>query len=80
MINRFLKLSNCINTALIELSQEQFENTNINVLKEISEILETIELAVKELSKNDSNLLKAEGVLIFLLINCNKLIQISQKK
>ena len=65
-------MSNCINTALIELGQEQFENTNINVLKEISEVLEPIELAVKELSKNDSNLLKADGVLIFLL---NKLQQ-----
>ena len=72
MVNCFLKLSNCINTALIELGQEQFENTNINVLKEISEVLESIKLAVKELSKNDSNLLKAEGVLIFLL---NKLQQ-----
>ena len=72
MVNRFLKLSNCINTALTKLGQEQFENTNINVLNEISEVLEPIETAVKELSKNDSNLFKAEGVLIFLL---NKLQQ-----
>jgi len=59
MINRFLKLINCINKALFALGQEQFDSVNIKVLKEIMQVLEPIELVVKELSKTNINLLIA---------------------
>ena len=72
MINRFLKLINCINKALFALGQEQFDSVNIKVLTEIMQVLEPIELVVKELRKTNSNLLIAEGVFVFLL---NKLQQ-----
>lgn len=67
MVNRFLKLINCINFALEELGKEKFREENIIILKGISEVLQPVELAVNELSKEDSNLLKAEGVCIFLM-------------
>jgi len=65
-------LINCINKALFELGQEQFDSVSIKVLKEIMQVLESIKLVVKELSKTNSNLLIPEGVFVF---SVNKLQQ-----
>lgn len=67
MVNRFIKIYDCIQKALMELGQQKCSQKNIKVLEEISHVLQPVELAVKELSKDNNNLLKAEGVCIFLL-------------
>lgn len=66
MIRRFLKQIKSINMALNELGAEQFDEENLEILKEVFLVLEPMELAVMELSKNNSNLLIADGVFIHL--------------
>lgn len=65
-INRFLLLINCINNALDELGIQKFSEDLINILKNISVTLEPIMLAVEELSKDDANLLTAEGTILYV--------------
>lgn len=67
MVNRFNLLFPCINAALIELGQPQLDPIHVDVSKKIIQALEPVEITVKELSKNNCNLIKAEGASIYLL-------------
>ena len=66
MIRRFLKVSNCINEALHEIGANKIKEENIVILKKFLLIMEPVELAVNELSKSDSNLLKAEAIFMYV--------------
>lgn len=72
-IQRFIKLIDPINNALGKLGREKFDTENINILKEIVMILEPVKLAVTELSKQSANLLTAEGTLIYVFQQLNKI-------
>lgn len=61
-VNRFLKIKSCVNSALEELgATEKFSDENTNVLVEVDHVLEPIMLAIMELSKENANLITAEG-------------------
>lgn len=72
-ITRFLKLVEPVNKALDELGGNQLiTEDNIALLKEIEKTLEPVKLAVLELSKDTSNLLTAEGTLIYVFQQLKK--------
>lgn len=60
MVKRFLQIKVCINSALDEFSQFNISENHISGLEEIVTVLEPLELAVNEISKNEANLLTAE--------------------
>lgn len=64
MINKFLKLKNCIQKALIDLEMGDiwFEE-NIDVLQNIFDVLNPIKIAVEALCRRDINILTADAVL-----------------
>jgi hypothetical protein len=68
MIEKFLLLKDCIKLALSELnSLHLWFELNIEKLEEIVEVLKPVEIAVKKLSKDNSNLITGEAVLHFVL-------------
>lgn len=67
MVNRFIQLFPCINAALVELGQPQLDSIHVDVSSKIIQVLEPVEITVKELSKEKCHLLKAEGASIYLL-------------
>lgn len=68
MLARFISLHESIVLALADInSTEQIDDDEITLLKDVMNALEPLKLAVKELSKRDSNLLASEGVLLFTL-------------
>ena len=65
MIRRFLILSESINKSLIELSFDRISENDIFGLQNFVLVLALVETAITELSKNDANLVTAEGVYKF---------------
>ncbi|XP_077299726.1 uncharacterized protein LOC143920672 isoform X3 [Arctopsyche grandis] len=73
MIEVFLKIKECIRKALIETGSENMYNEiDFTILENILYILKPTELAVKELSKIDANILTAEGIFNFLFDKLKK--------
>ena len=66
MIERFLKVKDCINKALVDLGMKEYKQENILVLEDILNILRPIEIAVKQLSRDDANILTSEGIFKFV--------------
>ena len=66
MIRRFLRLKDCINHTLIEIGMETVPERDIVVLQKLLNVLTPLEVAVKELSKDNVTLVTAEGVYKFL--------------
>ena len=62
MIRRFLILCESINKSLIELSFDRISENDIFGLQNFVHVLALVETAITELSKNDANLVTAEGV------------------
>lgn len=63
MLERLLKLNNCLKDALEELGREDLYNeVDFGSLKNVIDVLKPIELAVKELSKIEATLLTAESL------------------
>ena len=56
----------CINKSLIKLNFDSFSENYIFALQNLVDVLAPVETAVTELSKNDANLIAAEGVYKFL--------------
>jgi hAT family C-terminal dimerisation region len=72
-VNRFLKLKSCVNKALEELgATENFSDENTNVLAEVDHVLGPLMLAITELSKENANLITAEGTLLFVFQKLKK--------
>ena len=58
MIERFIQLKCCIKQSLLDLGNpEKWKENNIQPLTEILGTLKPVELAVKELSKDESTIL-----------------------
>jgi hypothetical protein len=73
MIERLLQLKSCIQQALHDIGNEELYNeADFQILEQISKVLKPTELAVKELSKGNSNLLVCEGVFQFLFCALEK--------
>ncbi len=69
---RRIKLKNPVTKALDELGQQKLNVANLIMIEIILKVLQPVELAIKELSKSDCNLLKAERTCIFLLSKLQK--------
>lgn len=67
MIKRFLRVKDSINKALGEIGTTKINDENIKILQEMLFILEPMELGVNELGKNNTNLLKAEAIIMYIL-------------
>lgn len=67
MIERFLSIQSSIQKALVDLNmQDMLQIPDLKKIEELLQVLNPIKLAVEALSKNDANLLAAEGVIKFL--------------
>ena len=66
MIRQFLILSECINKSLIKLNFDPISENNVCVLQNLVDVLTLVETAIIVMSKNDANLITAEGVYKFL--------------
>ena len=66
MIRRFLILSECVNKSLVKLNIDPIPENDNFALQNLVDVLAPVETAVTELSKNDANLITAEGVYKFL--------------
>lgn len=73
MFQRFLRISECINHALVEIGLETFSESELVVIKKLYGVLEPLEVAVKELSKDKATLITAEGVYKFLFNNLSEM-------
>lgn len=73
MINRFLLISDCVILALEELGAAVPSQENLCTLKYLLAVLEPLEKAVIELSKENSNLLIAEGTMKFVFSKLRKI-------
>lgn len=73
MVSQFLKLHKCVNHALLDLGLSPFNENDIKTLNELNNTLKPLEIAVKELSKNSSTLIEAEGIFQFLFKSLSKL-------
>ena len=69
MIERFLKIKDCVNNALktLNLTNHIIDEQGIRSLKNLLNILKPIKLAVEALSRRDTNLIMSEGIFKFLL-------------
>lgn len=68
MIERFLKLKNCIKKALIDLEKTDYwQEENVLQLENLLAILNPIKLAVEALSSRDCTILKCEAIITILL-------------
>lgn len=65
-VSRFLQLVESVNDSLTELGANCYSDEHIILLREILMILEPVQLAVLELSKQTTNLLMAEATLMFV--------------
>lgn len=72
-VSRFLKLYPYVNSALHKIGVEPVSGRTFVTLTELSNVLEPIKLAVEELSKEDANLLSAEGTLFYVFQQLQKL-------
>jgi hypothetical protein len=62
---------------LIDLNiNESIEPAEIKTIEKLIFVLKPIELTVKEMSKENSNLIIAEGIFVFYLINSERKIQV----
>ena len=65
MMERFVQLKACIKNALEEIGREDLYNEkDFSILLNLTQILKPAELAVKELSKTRSNLLRSKFDLV----------------
>lgn len=72
MLEKFLKLKNCIKKALIDIeSRESLEDSDFSHIKDVVESLQPFKLAVDALCRRDSTLLSADIVLGFCLKTIN---------
>lgn len=66
MLERFIKLKTCLKKACEDLEITYNFDNNIIIIENLLKILKPLEIAVKELSKEDANLLTSEGVYKFM--------------
>jgi hypothetical protein len=66
MVERVIKFKDCIKMAAKDFNQPFLSDTELNAVNELVSILKPVEKAVKVLSENNNNLLKAEGTLIYI--------------
>lgn len=72
-IRRFLKLKASINNVYNEIGLEQIEETTFQKLQTVLSFVKPLEIAIKELCTDESNLCKAEGILIYLFKYYNEI-------
>lgn len=65
-IKRFLKLEKCVNKVLREMGNNEVDAHTLEVLRTLLSFVKPLEMAVSELCKDDSNLVKAEGIILYL--------------
>lgn len=67
MLARFIKLYDCIMLALTDLNAKEYLiDDSIPFLRDLSNCLRPVKMAVESLSSRDSNLLKCEGIIKFV--------------
>ena len=73
MLRRFTILKNCILSALNDLDHKNLcDDTLFDVCSELLQTIEPFEISIHELSKENANLLTAEGTIIFLVQHLSK--------
>lgn len=73
MLERFYKLKNCVDTALIDVKSEiKFSDLEWLSIKNLAECLEPFKLAVEALCRREASLLTAETTLKFILEKLSK--------